>query len=109
MIIDVFSFQVKDRFRGYIGKKNVVAATVDDIRAGLKQLAIEATQATLPQFEEIGPMVISFADEDGKEGEVTVRRDTELADSLMTYVKLRIPLPLNGLHHFIDGEMAVTL
>jgi hypothetical protein len=109
VIVDVFSYQVKDAFKGYIGKKNVVAKTVDDIRAGLKQLAINATQATLPQFEDIGPMVISFADEDGKEGEVTVRRDSELADSLLTYVKLRIPLPLNGLHHYIDAEMAVTI
>ena len=51
----------------------------------------------------------TFFDEKGIEGEVTVRQDGDLADTLMTYVKLRVPLPLNGINHFIDVDVAEVL
>ncbi len=109
VVVDTFSFRVKDKFRSYLGKKNVTQATLAEIRTDLKQLANDATQASIAEDTEIGPLIVSFADEDGKEGEVTVRVDGDLADKILTFTLLRIALPLNGLTHYIDAEAAFTI
>jgi hypothetical protein len=108
VIVDDFSYRVKDEFRQYLGRRNVTRETMDEIAAKLKDLAIEATQETLAN-REIGPMVIRFFDENDKEGSVTVRVDGNLADHIVTYVRLRVPLPINGLDHFVDVETSVDL
>ena len=108
VIVDTFAYSEKDTFRSYIGKRNATRNTIEDIRVKLKQLAIDATTIDIVN-EDIGPMVIRFFDEDGVEGEVTVRLDGVLADHILTYVKLRVPLPLNGIDHYIDVETSVDL
>ena len=108
VIVDEFAYAVKDEFKPYVGRRNATQDTVNEINDKLKALAADFTQAELVN-RDIGPMVLAFFDEDGEEGEVTVRQDGDLADSLMTYVKLRVPLPLNGLNHFIDVEVAELL
>lgn len=105
VIVDEFSFSVKDRFRGYRGRRNVTPDTIAEIDDELKELAQSYTLTSL-QNRQIGPPVLSFYDEKGVEGQVTVRQDSQLADSIMTYVKLRIPLPLNGINHYIDVEVS---
>jgi len=108
VIVDDFSYRVKDEFRQYLGRRNVNRETIDEIASKLKDLAIAATQETLAN-REIGPMVIRFFDENDKEGSVTVRVDGNLADHIVTYVRLRVPLPINGLDHFVDVETSVDL
>lgn len=109
VVVDVFSYRIKDKFRGYLGKKNVTQATLAAIYTDLKQLAIDATQTTQLENDDIGPMLLSFVDEQGREGEVTVRVDGDLADKIMTYVRLRVPLPLNGLNQYVEAEAALSL
>lgn len=106
VIVDTFSFLVKDKFRGYTGKRNVTRDTREDIEVGLKQLALDATKSSLAA-PDIGPLIVDFFNEQGVAGEVTVRADALLADHITTYTKLRVPLPLNGIDHFIDVEASV--
>jgi hypothetical protein len=108
VIVDSFSQDVKDTFRSYRGRRNVTPNTIEDIRVKLKQLAIDYTQAEFADAE-YGPRVLRFFDATGRENEVTVRVDGSLADHLETYVKLRVPLPLNGINHYIDVETSVNL
>ena len=108
VIVDEFSYRVKDTFRSYIGKRNATQNTVSEIEDKLRELAVDATQADLRDTD-IGPMVLRFFDENGKEGAVTVRVDGVLADHILTYVKLRVPLPLNGIDHYIDVETSNEL
>lgn len=108
VIVDEFSYRVKDAFRQYLGRRNVNAETITEIRAKLKELAIDATQVSLAN-RAIGPMVIRFFNESDEEGEVTVRVDGNLADHILTYVRLRVPLPINGIDHYIDVETSVEL
>lgn len=108
VIVDEFSYRVKDLFRGYLGRRNVTRDTIAEMRIQLNALATAAMQETLAN-KAIGPMVLRYFDEDGKEGDVTVRVDDNLADHIVTYVKLRVPLPINGLDHYIDVETSVEL
>lgn len=108
VIVDEFSYRVKDAFRQYLGRRNVTPDTLSEIAVKLKELAMDATQDSLAN-REIGPMVIRFFDENDKEGQVTVRVDGNLADHIVTYVRLRVPLPINGLDHYIDVETSVEL
>jgi hypothetical protein len=109
VVVDVFSYLLKDKFRSYLGKKNVTQATIAAIYTDLKQLAIDATQVSTLEDDDIGPMVLSFADETGRDGEVTVRVDGDLADKILTFVLLRVPLPLNGLNNYVDAEAAFSI
>jgi hypothetical protein len=108
VIVDEFAYAVKDSFREYVGRRNATPDTILEIDNKLKKLALSFTQVDLAN-RKIGPAVLSFFDEKGVEGEVTVRQDGDLADTLMTYVKLRVPLPLNGLNHYIDVEATELL
>lgn len=103
VIVDEFAFAVKDAFRGYVGRRNVTPGTIDEINDKLTSLASSFTLTSLGD-RQIGPAVLTFFDEQGNEGRATVRQDGDLSDTLLTYVKLRIPLPLNGLNHYIDVE-----
>lgn len=108
VIVDEFSYRVKDAFRQYLGRRNVSEESISEIRSRLKGLAIDATQESIAN-RELGPMVIRFFNEDDEEGEVTVRVDGNLADHIVTYVRLRVPLPINGIDHYIDVETSVEL
>jgi hypothetical protein len=108
VIVDTFSYSVKDMERGFIGKKNATRTTIELLRSRLYGIAVAATKTDLAGIE-IGPMVIRFFDEDGKEDSVTVRVDDVLADTFVTYVKLRVPLPLNGIDNYIDVEASTLL
>jgi hypothetical protein len=108
VIVDEFSYAVKDSFRSYIGRRNATPDTIAEIDDKLKALATDFTQVELVN-QNIGPAVLAFYDEKGNEGEVTVRQDGDLADTLLTYVKLRVPLPLNGINHYIDVEVTELL
>jgi hypothetical protein len=108
VIVDEFSYRVKDTFRAYIGKRNATSGTIVEIKNKLRDLAEAATKTDIAQLE-IGPMALRFFDEEGKEGAVTARIDGVLADHILTYVKLRVPLPLNGIDHYIDVETSVDL
>lgn len=108
VIVDEFSYRVKDEFRQYLGRRNVNAETISEINTKLRGLAIDATQESVAN-RQIGPMVIRFFNEDDVEGEVTVRVDGNLADHILTYVRLRVPLPINGIDHYIDVETSVEL
>lgn len=108
VIVDDFCYQVKDEFREYVGRRNATPDTISEIDDKLKALASSATTAPLAD-QDIGPAVLTFFDEKGNEGQVTVRQDGDLADTLMTYVKLRVPLPLNGLNHYVDVDVSEVL
>lgn len=108
VIVDEFSYAVKDALRSYVGRRNATPDTIAEIRDRIKALALDFTQVDLVN-RLIGPPVLAFFNEAGVEGEVTVRQDGDLADTLMTYVKLRIPLPLNGINSYIDVEVAELL
>jgi hypothetical protein len=108
VIVDEFSYRVKDAFRQYLGRRNVNNETIAEISSKLKGIAIDSTQESIAN-RVIGPMVIRFFNEDDEEGEVTVRVDGNLADHILTYVKLRVPLPINGIDHYIDVETSVEL
>ncbi len=108
VIVDEFSYRVKDTFRSYIGKRNATQRTILEIQNKLFDLAVAATQTSIADFD-IGPMAIRFFDETGTEGAVTARIDGVLADHILTYVKLRVPLPLNGIDHYIDVETSTEL
>jgi hypothetical protein len=108
VIVDEFSYAVKDEFRSYIGRRNATPDTVAEIDDKLIALATGFTQVSLLD-RQLGAPVITFFDEKGIEGQVTVRQDGDLADTLLTYVKLRVPLPLNGINHYIDVEVAEVL
>jgi len=108
VIVDDFSYAVKDTFRSYIGGRNATPDTIAEIDDQLKSIASDFTEAELVNAD-IGPAVLAFFDEKGNEGEVTVRQDGDLADTLMTYVKLRVPLPINGINHYVDVEVTEVL
>lgn len=108
VIVDEFAYAEKDTFRDYIGKRNATPDTIAEIDDKLIALAVSFTQTSLGN-RLIGPPVIAFFDEKGNEGQVTVRQDGDLADTLLTYVKLRVPLPINGLNHYIDVEVSELL
>jgi hypothetical protein len=108
VIVDEFSYAVKDTFRGYIGRRNATPDTIEEIDDKLQALAADFARVDLAD-RIIGPAILTFFDEKGNEGEVTVRQDGDLADTLMTYVKLRVPLPLNGINHYIDVEVSELL
>ena len=108
VIVDEFSYAVKDTFREYIGRRNATPDTIAEIDDKLKLLANDFTRTDLAS-RYIGPPVLTFFDEKGNEGEVTVRQDGNLADTIMTYVNLRVPLPLNGINHYIDVEAVELL
>lgn len=108
VIVDEFAYAEKDTFRDYIGKRNATPDTISEIDDKLSALAISFTQTSLGN-RLIGPPVLEFFDEKGNAGQVTVRQDGALADTLLTYVKLRVPLPINGLNHYIDVEVSETL
>lgn len=110
VVVDAFSFRIKDKFRGYLGKKNVTPATIAEVYSDLKQLAIDASQVENASTDEsIGALILGFSDEAGTEGEVTVEVDGDLADKLRTFVNLRVALPLNGLTHYVDASASVTI
>ena len=110
VVVDAFSFRIKDAFRGYLGKKNVTPTTLAEIYADLKQLAIDASQVeSITDDESVGALILGFSDEDGKDGEVTVAVDGDLADKVRTFVNLRVALPLNGLTHYVDASASVTI
>lgn len=109
VVVDAFSFRIKDKFRGYLGKKNVTPTTLSEIYADLKQIAIDASQVEAINDDSVGALILGFSDEAGKEGEVTVEVDGDLADKVRTFVNLRIALPLNGLTHYVDASAAVTI
>jgi len=108
VIVDEFGYAEKDAFKLYVGRRNATPDTIAEIDDKLKALATDFTQVELANVD-IGPPVMTFFDEKGNEGEVTVRQDGDLADTLMTYVKLRVPLPLNGINHYIDVDVAEVL
>lgn len=105
VIVDEFSFEIKDTFREYIGRRNATPDTIGEIDDALKGIATDYTQEDIVN-RDIGPPILAFFDENGVENEVTVRQDGDLADTLLTYVKLRVPLPLNGINHYVDVEVA---
>lgn len=108
VIVDEFSYAVKDAFRDYIGRRNATPDTISEIDDKLKALATDFTQVELTNAN-IGPAVLAFFDEKGNEGEVTVRQDGDLADTLLTYVLLRVPLPIRGINHYIDVDVTDLL
>jgi hypothetical protein len=108
VIVDDFSYAVKDRFKGYIGRRNATPDTIIEIDIALRALANSYTTVSLSN-RAIGAPILTFFDENGVEGAVTVRQDGVLADTLLTYVKLRVPLPLNGINHYIDVEVSEVL
>ncbi len=109
VVVDEFSFRIKDKFREYLGKKNVTPATLADIRVDLKQLAIDASQDDTSGDDSVGPLIQGFKDENDEEGEVTVEIDGDLADKVRTFVNLTVALPLNGLNHYVDASASVTI
>ena len=109
VVVDAFSFRIKDAFRNYLGKKNVTPTTIAEIYAELKQLAIDASQIDNVSDDSVGALILGFSDENGKEGEVTVEVDGDLADKVRTFVNLRVALPLNGLTHYVDASASVTI
>jgi hypothetical protein len=108
VIVDEFAYDVKDEFKEYIGRRNATPGTIDEIRNKLDALATSYTKVSLANTT-IGPPALTYFNEKGVEGQVTVRQDGDLADTLLTYVKLRVPLPLNGINHYIDVEVAEVL
>ena len=108
VIVDEFGYAVKDAFRGYIGRRNATPDTIAEMDDKLRALAVSFTTVEIANAN-IGAPVLTFFDEKGNEGQVTVRQDGDLADTLMTYVKLRVPLPLNGINHYIDVDVAEVL
>lgn len=109
VVVDTFSFRIKDAFRNYLGKKNVTPTTLAEIYSELKQLAIDASQIEAINDDSVGALILGFSDENGKEGEVTVEVDGDLADKVRTFVNLRVALPLNGLTHYVDASASVTI
>jgi hypothetical protein len=103
VIVDEFSFAKKDRFRGLIGRVNLTPDTLVRLSNILRDIASEFTRTTL-QDVELGPMVLTYFNEEGEEGQVTARQDGPLGDSALTYVRLRIPLPLNRINSYVDVD-----
>ena len=108
VVVDEFSYAEKDSFRGYIGRRNVTPGLFFDIRNQLINLGVEFSTTSSAESR-IGPRILTFFDEEGNEGRATVRQDGDLADSVLTYVKLRVPLPLNKLNHYVDVEAPVLV
>jgi len=108
VIADEFSYAIKDLSDEYIGKKNATPLTITQIRNEIGVIADGFTKTTFAAAE-LGPMVLTYFNEEGVEGQVTVRQDGVLADTLLTYTKLRVPLPLNGLNHYVDVEATSVL
>jgi len=106
VIVDFVSFQLKDITEGYIGRYNVTQRTLNAIEDDVLLQMNQNTQDTLPNLGDAGPMLISFADENGNEGQVTVRVHDTLKDTIIVYVRARVPLPLNYIDNYVDAEVA---
>jgi len=107
IVVDFISYDIKDGSRGFIGKKNVTAYTIEEIRVMLMGICADAMLAPI-NGREFGPMIIGFSDMDDNEQAVTVR-EGETADTIDTYIHLRIPLPLNYLNHYVDADVSLSI
>ena len=103
VVVDEFSYAEKDAFRGYIGRRNVTPGLFFELRNQIIDLGVEFSSISTIE-RTIGPRILTFFNEEGEEGQATVRQDGDLADTVLTYVRLRVPLPLNKLNNYVDVE-----
>jgi len=103
IIVDDIAYDIKDGSRGFIGKKNATTHTIEEIRVMIMTILQRALLAPI-QAPSVGPMILGFEDRDGNETAVTVTI-TDMQDTIDTYSKVRVPLPLNYLNHYIDADI----
>jgi hypothetical protein len=107
-IVDEYSFAHKDVVNAYIGPRNNTRWALSDLDTELRTLATSFTQVD-KKFSKFGPLIVTFLDENGVEGAVTVRQDSVLADHVYTFVRLRVPVAINGIVSYIDVDVSFTV
>lgn len=98
--VDDISFEIKDAFLDYIGKRNVNSRTVLSIRNRISNILDAKSRA--PSGDIFGPQLIAWDSLD-------IRIDPQLADRIIVKVRLIVPLPLNNLTIELTIDQSVAL
>jgi hypothetical protein len=98
--LDNISFQTKDALDGFIGKKNVTAKTLIEIKMALLDILVPATK--VPADVSYGPALNGFED-------LTIAVHPTLKDRVTVYARLLIPLPLNNIDVTLEGDVDLSL
>lgn len=100
--IDDISYEIKDTLDGYIGRRNVNAETILEIRGKMFGILKNKTLTETSDTSNIGPALIGF---DG----LTVEADDILKDKVNVYAQAFVPLPLNNIAVTLQGSVAVNI
>lgn len=92
-------------FSDLIGRRNITPDLIALVTARLNSMSFAATQTTL-ESRDIGPLAVSYTDDEGNLSKVTVRPHPTLRDHIQLYVRYQVPAPLNGIDDYIDIELA---
>lgn len=107
VIYDFVCFYLDDLIDPLIGKRNVTRRTLAEIKNLVVGRLITATTAPAGQ-ETIGPMLSAFYDRDGNTDTINVDFDPDFKDSVLIYVEIEIPLPLNYVRTRILARTVTT-
>lgn len=108
VIVDSFSYAIKDGQVGLKGKKNATRVTASSIANITLRTAIGYCQVPLDEHNVAGPRVLAFYDKDGNPNKVTVERNPNIVNRLSTYIQIDVPVPLNGIDNVIRASVGTT-
>ena len=86
---DNISYQVKEIFDSYVGKRNVIERTLNDIKTA-EQFLLDGLMNTSIGQELIGPQLVEYQN-------LTVQQDPVMKDRVIMSVEYGLPSPLNYL------------
>ena len=108
VIVDSFSYAIKDGQVGLKGRKNATKVTASAIKKKTQATAIDYCQVPLSEYQIAGPRVMAFYDKDGNPNQVTVERSQNFVNRIATYVQIDVPVPLNGIDNVVRVSIGTT-
>ncbi len=98
--LDNISFKVKDKMRGYIGKKNVTTKTILEARNDVT--GILQAETVVPPNASYSPALNGYTD-------LSVKAHATLKDRVEIYARLLMPLPLNNMDVVLEADVDLSL
>lgn len=98
--LDNISFKVKDKMRGYIGKKNVTPKTILEAKTDVISTLTEET--LVPPNASYSPALNGYTD-------LSVKANATLKDRIEIYARLLMPLPLNNMDVVLEADVDLSL
>lgn len=98
--LDNISFKVKDKMRGYIGKKNVTAKTILEAKNDVTNIL--QAETVVPPNASYSPALNGYTD-------LSVKAHATLKDRVEIYARLLMPLPLNNMDVVLEADVDLSL